>query len=448
MLRRLSPPQLFIGSFVVLILLGYLGLLWLPGIYTGEPLSHTDAFFTATSAVCVTGLIVADTSKDFTWFGQLYLLVLIQIGGLGMLTFTSLIMIALGRRLTLREEELSSTLDSTPHINARLLVRDVVRFTFAIEAIGAVLLFACWAPQVGPRNALWPAIFHSVSAFCNAGFSTYPDSLMGFQHNWPSLCVIMALIVVGGLGFLTLEEIYQRHQAKQAQKTFRLSIHSRLVLITSLALTLGGWILFAVFEWNASLAALAPGHKITNALFMSVTARTAGFNSINYAAASDSGNFLTILLMSIGGSPGSTAGGIKTTSFALLGILAWSRLRGDETTNYAGRSLREETTDRAIGLFVIAAGIVVAGVFSLNALEHFHSGGGRFLHWMFEAVSAFNTVGLSMGVTYELSTPGRWMTILLMFLGRVGPLTITAALTTRRVGTSGFRFAYEDVMVG
>ncbi len=444
----MTPPQLFVASFIILIVLGWAGLMWLPGVYTQTPLSATDALFTATSAVCVTGLAVANTSADFTWFGQFYLLVLIQIGGLGMLTFTSLILIALGRRLSLREEELSSTLDSTPHINARQLLRDVVRFTFAIEAVGAVLLFACWAPEIGVVNAFWPAIFHSVSAFCNAGFSTFPNSMMEFQHNWPSLLVIMALIIAGGIGFLTIEEFYQRYQARQAQKLFRLSIHSRLVVITSLVLTLGGWALFSVFEWNASLVDLNVPDKLVNALFMSVTARTAGFNSIDYQHASDSGNYLTILLMTVGGSPGSTAGGIKTTSFALLVLLAWSRLRGHETTSFAGRSLREETTDRAIGLFVIAAGIVVAGVFTLNALEHFHSGGGRFLHWMFEAVSAFNTVGLSMGVTTEMSPAGRWMTTLLMFLGRVGPLTITAALTTRRAGTSGFRFAYEDVMVG
>ncbi len=446
---RVSPPQLFVASFLLLVLVGTLGLKVLPGLYTGEPLSWLDALFTATSAVCVTGLIVEDTATFFTFAGQLYLLLLIQVGGLGMLTFTSLIMLALGRRLSLHEESLSgSAWDVAPQVTATKMLADVAKLTFTIEGIGAALLYIFWIPSMGFAGAFWPAVFHSVSAFCNAGFSTFSTSLMDHQNNYPVLLVISGLIVAGGLGFLTMEEMFLLKQARKSGQVVRMSLHSRMVLAITAGLILVGWLLFAIFEWRASLEDLPIIGKIFNAFFLSVTARTAGFNSIDYAQASDSGNFLTILLMTVGGSPGSTAGGIKTTTFALIGLLAWSKLRGHNHTTFAGRSLREETTDRAISLFVVAAAIAVAGVFMLNASEHFHTGPGRFLQWMFEAVSAFNTVGLSMGVTSDLSSLGRLEIILLMFLGRVGPLTVASALSTKRDGERGFRFAYEEVMVG
>lgn len=448
--QRVTPPQLFVASFAFLVLLGTLGLKFLPGLYTGQGLSWTDACFTATSAICVTGLVVVDTETHFTFFGQAYLLLLIQVGGLGMLTFTSLIMVALGRRLSLGEETLAgSSLDVAPEVSAARLVADVVRFTLIIEGIGALLLYVFWVPTLGFGGAMWPAVFHSVSAFCNAGFSTFGNaSLMEHQDNYPVLLVIMALIVAGGIGFLTMEEVWLRYKTTSVPRNARLSLHSRLALWTTGALILLGWLLFCAFEWNASLADMPVLGKLFNALFMSVTARTAGYNSIDYAEASDSGNFLTILLMTVGGSPGSTAGGIKTTTFAVILLLAWSQLRGHSHTCFAGRSLREATTDRAISMFVIASLVVVAGVFLLNASEHFHTGPGRFLHWMFEAVSAFNTVGLTMGVTTELSQVGRWLIIVLMFLGRVGPLAVAAAIAVRRIGERGFRFAYEEVMVG
>jgi len=447
--QRVTPPQLFVASFAVLIVLGTLGLKFLPGLYTGEPLNWLDALFTSTSAVCVTGLIVVDTATYFTVRGQAFLLLLIQLGGLGMLAFTSLIIVALGRRLSLRQEALATgARDVAPHVDPRRLTFAIMRFTFVLEALGAAALYVLWAPRFGWRGAAWPAIFHSVSAFCNAGFSTFSDSLIGFQQAPLSLGVVMLLIVTGGLGFLTLEEGYLRYYAGRTEQIFRISLHSRLVILATTALLLLGWLLYALFEWNATLKPLPVGHRVWNALFMSVTSRTAGFNTIDYARATDSTNFLTILLMMVGGSPGSTAGGIKTTTFALIGLLAWSRLRGRETTSFWSRSIRDETSDRAVGLFVIAFAIVTTGIFLLTAAELARPDNGRFLIRMFEAVSAFNTVGLSMGMTPELTVSGRWIVILLMFFGRVGPLTLAAALTIRRSGEIGFRYAYEDVVVG
>lgn len=445
--QRVTPPQMFIGSFAVLILLGAMGLRWLPGLYTGQPFSWLDALFTSTSAVCVTGLIVADTATVLTPLGQAFVLLLIQMGGLGMLTFASLIIIAMGRRLSLRAQASSIVAAETaPHVDPRRMTVDIVRFTLAFEAAGALALYAVWAPRLGLREAVWPSVFHAVSAFCNAGFSTFSDSLIGFQKSPLTLLIIMGLILAGGVGFLTHEEMVLWVQSRRRKRAFRFSVQSRLVLITTLLLSAVSLPLFAVFEWDNTLGHLPAVHRLTNALFLTVTPRTAGFNSIDYGATTDSTNLLTILLMTIGGSPGSTAGGIKTTTFALIGLLAWSRLRGSETTDCWGRSIPEETTNRAVGLFTVASGVVVLGVFVLTTTE---SGpGSSLVHLMFEAASAFNTVGLTMGITHDLSVPGKWVTILLMYFGRVGLLTLAGAMTLNRSQLTGFRYAYEDVVVG
>jgi trk system potassium uptake protein len=449
--RALTPPQLLVGSFAILILLGTLGFKTLPGLYAGPELSWLDALFTATSAVCVTGLIVVDTATFFTLAGQAYILLLIQLGGLGIITFTSLIIVALGRRLSLRAEALSLEREIAPHISRKHLVRDVVLFTFIIEAIGALLLYIIWLPHYdwNFRAAAWPALFHAISAFCNAGFSTYTDSMMPFQQSPVTLMVVMMLFIIGGLGFLTLEELYLRRKGGQRERVFRVSLHSRIVLGTTALLLVLGWALFAMFEWNVTLGHLGPVDKLSNALFMSATPRTAGFNCIDYSEATAATSFLTVLLMAIGGSPGSTAGGLKTTTAALIALLAWSRFRRHEVTSLAGRSVPEETIQRAVGIFAVATALLCTAVLVLTATEAGGAAPGRFLEYLFEVTSAFNTVGLSMGATPELSAAGRWMTVLLMFLGRVGPLTLAAALALRAATPAGeFRYAYEDVVVG
>jgi trk system potassium uptake protein TrkH len=447
--QRVTPPQMFVGSFLLLVVLGTLGLKLLPGLYTGRPLGWLDALFTATSAVCVTGLVVEDTATFFTPAGQAFILLLIQLGGLGMIAFASLIILALGGRLSLRQMDVTvGSLDANPQIDARRLIFDIVLFTFGIELVGAASLYALWGPRMGWQEAAWPAVFHSVSAFCNAGFSTFSDNLIGLRQSPASLAVVMALIVAGGLGFLTLEELYIRLVPWKSGPVVRMSLHSRLVLLTTAVVIVGGAALAGLLEWDRTLAGLPAGDRVTNAFFISVTARTAGFNSIDYGRAAEGTNFLTILLMMIGGSPGSTAGGVKTTTVALLGLLAWSRLRGASVTSVWGRSVREEVTDRAIGLFVVAFGIVTVGIFILAITEPSAGRSFGFLDHMFEAVSAFNTVGLSTGVTPHLTTAGRVVAIALMFVGRVGPLTFAAALSVRQLDGRKFRYAYEDVEVG
>lgn len=448
--QRLTPPQLFVGSFALLLVLGTLSLKLLPGIYRGEPLNWLDACFIATSAVCVTGLSVVDVEATFTFVGQVVLLVQIQLGGLGMLAFTSLIISLFGGRVSLRAESLTAESRKLgPHVDVRRLTLDIVRFTFLIESAGALLLYFFLIPRHGFTAAIWPAVFHSVSCFCSAGFSTYSTSMMGFRESPAILLTLSALGVIGGIGFITMEEMYFRFLGSDKKRLRRLSTHSRLALVTSLLLLLVAWPLFASFEWQGCLHGLSLTDKLCNAFFMSAMPRTVGFTAIDYGQASDSTNFLTILLMTIGGAPGSTAGGMKTTTFALVLLFAWSRLRHHETTIFGNRSIPEETIQRAVGLAVISTAVLAIAIFLLAMTEHSGSGsGGNFLARMFEAASAFNTVGLSMGMTPSMSSASRILIIFLMFLGRIGPVTLATALVIRHVRKTHFRYAYEDVVVG
>ncbi len=439
----LSEARLLSSSFLGLIAVGTLGMRLLPGLFTSEPLSWLDCLFTVTSAVCVTGLVVADTATAFTPLGQGYLLLLIQLGGLGILTFSTLVVSLLGRRLSLTTEGLArGAAGPADDLDFRRLTRHVVTFTLAVEALGAGLLWLLWMPELGAAGAAWPAVFHSVSAFCNAGFSTFSANLVEYHAHTGILAVVGALIVLGGIGFLVMEELYLAARGRRR----RLSIHSRLVLATTAVLLVGGTAMYALLEWHQTLGAMSTWDRLANAAFLSVTARTAGFNVVDYAATTAGASFLTILLMSVGGSPGSTAGGLKTTTVALIGLLAWARLRGQDQVHLWGRSVPRDTVQRAVGVFVLAFGIVTGAIFLLSATES-HAGPDAFLRIMFEAASAFNTVGLSMNHTGTLTTAGRWTIIALMFVGRVGPLTFAAALAARR-DAMPFRFAHEDVALG
>lgn len=450
----MSPPRLLVLSFLLLILFGTLALKVLPGLYVAEGLSWLDALFTATSAVCVTGLIVVDTATHFTVFGQALILSLIQLGGLGILTFATLALLAVGRRVSLHQEAIAEEMTEVlPELNARHMVKNIVVFTFLLEGIGALLLFLLWIGRFSPGEALWHAVFQSISAFCNAGFSTFSDSLMGFRESPGALTVIMGLIVLGGIGFLTLEEIRRLLADRRKATRKPMSLHTRLVLSMTGGLLLGGCLLFLALERNHALAGLSAMDGFLNGLFMSVTPRTAGFNTVDYSTTQDPTNFFTILLMSIGGSPGSTAGGLKTTTFAVIGLLALARLRGDAEANAWSRSIPERTVQRSVGLFVMMFGTMSVGVFMVTLLTPGNSTAvgatGGFLGEMFEVVSAFNTVGLSMGFTGVLTPWSKVVVSILMFTGRVGPLVLATALAGgREYGTNGFRYSHEDVMIG
>lgn len=447
--RRLSSAELLAGSFLFLIILGTVGLKTLPGLYTGAPFSWGDALFTATSAICITGLVVQDTGTFLTFWGQLYLLILIQIGGVGILTLASLILTGLGFRPSLRAEiAIAQTPGSFMHFPAKHLILDIVRFTLFFELLGAIALWLLWGPSLGWKEAFWPACFHSVSAFCNAGFSTFPDSLTGVIQPIPSLLIISCLIITGGIGFFTIEEFYRRFSLNGKKQFAKISVHSKLVLSGTALLLVIPPLAFAIFEWNGTFSDLSLGEKLTQSFFLAVTPRTAGFNTIDYAQASDSTNLLTMMLMTVGGAPASLAGGMKITTFMLLGLLAFSKIRGYSSIIYAERSISQKNVQQATGVFVIMTALIILGIFSLQLIISPSGNDGKFLYRVFEVISAMNTVGLSMGITDELPMHGKLLLVLIMFVGRIGPLSLFAAFESRFSTPLNYRLAQEDVIIG
>jgi trk system potassium uptake protein TrkH len=447
--RRLTGPQLLAASFFLLIALGTVLLLVLPGLYTGERLSFIDSLFMATSAVCVTGLAVVDIATAFTPWGQTVYLFLVQLGGIGILSITTVVILWLGGRITLRSEATLGALEAGPAIDTGRLFRAILRYAFAIEALGALALWMAWSRELGFAGAIWPAIFHAVSAFCNAGFSNLEGGLIAYNDHPFILIVIMLLIICGGIGFLVLEEIFgPRHLTRKTR-----SLHTRLVLLTTAVLIGGGALLFGFFEWNFGFESEPWYLRIVQAFFLSVTPRTAGFVSLDYNNLTTASLFLTIILMMIGGSPGSTAGGLKTTTVAVLIALAVARIRGEMVTHAFRHTIPEATIQRAVGLVVmvvafLSAAILVLQVLELGGTPH-QASGGAFLEVTVEAVSAYNTVGLSMGITPFLTWGGKLLLAILMYVGRVGPLTFAASMmVAARHARPRIRYSTEDVIIG
>lgn len=452
--RDIPPATLLVVSFAVLIGIGTIGLLTLPGLHVGPRLGLVDALFTITSAVCVTGLIVVDTATRFTFAGQLWILSFIQLGGLGLITISTLLIDLLGRRLSLRSEMVAFAGPHTTHgVETVALVRRAIWYTVSVEACGVVLLWLALFPTFGPREAAWHAVFHAVSAFCNAGFSTFSDSLAGFARRPDVLVVLSLLIAIGGFGYLSTAEVLRWWRRDPERGPRRLSVHTFAALMVTATLLAGGFVGYAVFEWRGVLAPLPVGDRLINAWFMAVTPRTAGFNTVPYDALRNVTVCLTLFLMFIGGSPGSMAGGVKTTTLAVLGALVVARLRGRRHVELNRRALPDGTVQRTVSLTLFASMLVASCVVLLSISETFDqtlmSARESFLPLVFEAVSAFGTVGLSMGVTAQLSPAGKLTIIALMFLGRVGPLSFFAAIALKGAAArAAVRPAYEDLVVG
>lgn len=441
----LTAVRLLVLSFLVLIALGTAGLLALPGLYAGPKLGVVDALFTATSAVCVTGLIVVDTATYFTPFGQAWILLLIQLGGLGILTLATFVVVGLRGRSSLVTEEAVATGSMALRLRPRRLLAWVVTITLLAEVVGAVLLWLLWLPRFGAAGAVWHSVFNAVSAFCNAGFSTFSDSLAGFQRQPASLLVVALLIVFGGLGFVVFADL-----GRYARRRRSVTLHTRLTLLATGVLIAGGWVLYLAFESNVTLSDMGWGHRVANALFMAVTARTAGFNTIDYDAVAGPTLVLTGILMAIGGSPASTAGGLKTTTAALLFLLLLSRLRGHHHVSVFGRTVPAETVNRSAGIAVGGITILLGMVFLLMIAEQGAHAADR-AHMVrvgFEAISAFGTVGLSMGVTGDLTAGAKLLVTVLMFVGRVGPLTLATAMAVSAARGRAYRYSHEDVILG
>ncbi|MEW5723669.1 MAG: TrkH family potassium uptake protein [Thermodesulfobacteriota bacterium] len=446
--RRINPPQALVLSFALLIVLGAL-LLCLPGLTPHQGVGFINALFTATSAVCVTGLVVVDTGSAFTLPGQIVILLLIQLGGLGIMTLSVFFYRLVGLEVSIRQElTVKSTFSYLPHRDVPGLVKSVVAVTLIIEAAGAAALTLLWLPDHGPGRALYLAVFHSVSAFCNAGFSLWPDSLTRYAADLGVNLVFLALITAGGLGFIVLMDLFRLTGPGRR----RLSLHSKIVCSTSALLVLAGTAVFLGMEWSNVLAGLGWLDKLVVSVFQAVTPRTAGFNTADYARLADTTLLFTIFLMFVGGSPGSTAGGIKTVTLALLFALAVSRARGFSRVNLFKRTVRDEIVHRSLFITLMAIALIGLALMMLLAVETGHldhpASQGAFLGLAFETVSAFGTVGLSMGATAGLTVPGKLIIIAVMFLGRVGPLTAAMALMRRSQMERSYNYGAEEVMVG
>lgn len=422
---RANPIRMIVLGFAGIILLGAL-LLTLPvANRDGSALSFLDALFTATSATCVTGLVVYDTYTQFSLLGQIVILCLIQIGGLGFMMVASLFLMMARKRIGLAERGVLTESVNAFQIGGIVrLVRRVILLTAILEGTGAVLLAVRFCPQMGAATGAYYAVFHSVSAFCNAGFDLMGSiapygSLIPYQSDVLVNLTVMALIVFGGLGFVVWDDILE-HRLRYA----RYRLHTKIVLLTTTVLIAGGAILFYVMEKENTLAGMEPVDALLASLFQSVTPRTAGFNTVDMGTLSEGGSVLTMLLMMIGASPGSTGGGIKTTTIMVILISTISYIRNEEDINVFGRRLEGSTLKRAYCSATIYVALSILGVFLILTTQ-----GLPVKDVTFETLSAIGTVGLSTGITRELSTLSRVIIILLMYSGRVGSLTLLMAFT-------------------
>jgi len=420
-------------SFVILIGVGAF-LLMLPFAHNGE-LSFIDAIFTSTSAVCVTGLIVKDTPVDFTSFGHVIILSLIQIGGIGYMTAVTFMALMRRKKLTYRDRLILKESLNYPGMSGIFrFLKIVFASILIIEVVGAIILSLRFWDDMPFGNALWFGLFHSVSAFNNAGFSLFSDNMMGFRGDFLINFTIPVLIILGGLGYLVLLELYNYRK----KSITRLSTHTKLVLWTSGILILGGMAIILTLEWNnpKSFGSMDTWEKILAAWFASVNYRTAGFNSIDFSTFNDSDLFFGTIFMIIGGSPGGTAGGIKTTVLALAIIGVWYTLRGQTNPHIFRRSLMPYQINKAYAIIFVASFYVLVSTVILNESENLH-----FVRTLFETCSAFGTVGLSTGnggvLSYSalFSDLGKVNIILLMLMGRIGVFAFTVVIVGKAIQT-------------
>lgn len=460
--RTNNTAVLLVGSFLVVIGVGTL-LLMLPACRTAaaDGTSHsadfTVALFTATSASCVTGLIVVPTGSYWSSYGHAVIFSLFQIGGFGILTFGAFVAVLSGRSRGMQFREagnLSDMLDSDTISDSRRLLLTILIFTFSIEATGAVSLLGL-LPDASTGQQIWNAVFLSVSAFCNAGFCLQDDGLLNQGTRWQIFGPVSVLIILGGLGFTVVRDLTAKLRCKLARgdsasffahrrPRHRLTVHTKLVLISSLVLTVGGGVAWYMLESLVPDRDSSFGQLLADAWFQTVTFRTAGFNTVDHGAMQPATKLLAIFLMFIGASPGSTGGGIKTIAITLTALNLWSVIRGREAVNVFGRSIPASQVSRALAM--IAVGIMIVLV-TTGLLAIFERDPDQFLNHLFEATSAFGTVGVSTGITGDLTLPSRLLICCVMFLGRVGPITLLLAMAS---APSSGRYEYptERVSLG
>jgi trk system potassium uptake protein TrkH len=448
---KLHPATLVLASFLLVIVTGTL-LLKLPAATVSGRISWIDALFTATSGVCVTGLIVVDTGSYFTLFGKSILLALIQIGGLGLMTISVTLFTWFGRSISFRHRMAMQDLFApAPRADIFNLVKSILLFTAGSEIIGGVLLTVFWSREMPILQAAGNGFFHSVSAFCNAGFSLFADSMMRYSGDLMLNGVVCILIVVGGIGFPVLFDLQSWLRFRKRQRR-RLSVQTKTVMLTTLILVVCGALMFALLEQSPPADAHSLGHHLLTPLFQSITCRTAGFNTVDIAGLNDATLAMMMFLMFFGASPGSCGGGVKTTTMALLTAFTYSRIRRRRRVDLFKKSVPEETVTRSISLVLVSIALISLVVFLIlveNTIEgpHLIQTRGSFLALLFESVSAFGTVGLSMGVTPELTLWGKICIIFMMLVGRVGVLTF-AYIIVGSGTVNGVAHAEENLMIG
>ncbi len=440
--KSFSGVQILTIGFIILILIGSIVLSLPISSVTGEYTNYLDSLFTSTSAVCVTGLVTLNTGAHWSVFGQVVIITLIQIGGLGFMSITAFVAMLLGKKITLKDRlYIQESMNAFEIQGIAKMVKYVVKFTFSVELIGAVLLSFKFIPEYGLRKGIGFSLFHSISAFCNAGFDIIGDgnSMVSQSNSVLLLMVLSLLIIVGGLGFSVIIELWNYKKVK------RLSVHSKIVLSITGGLIVVGAIFIFLLEYKnpETMANMTFIEKITNSIFTSVSPRTAGFNSIPLDKLTNASVLMTIFLMFIGGSPGSTAGGIKTTTFGMVALTLVNVIKGREDTEAFGRRFSKETIYKSFALFMIGTSIVIIVTMILSITEY----GMDFLSVLFEATSAFGTAGLTLGITSSLSVIGKIVIIISMYIGRVGPLTVALALTHRQK-KQGYKYPEGKILIG
>lgn len=441
--KQFQPAQVLALSFLIAILAGTL-LLLLPVSTSSGKISFIDALFTSTSAVCVTGLIVQDTPTYFSMTGQVILLFLFQLGGLGIMTFSTMILLAAGKKISMTERILvQEGFHPSSARDIKSLVRHIVYFTLLIEFIGTLLLFLRFHKVHPWPRSLFSSVFHAVSAFCNAGFSVNSDSLMSYRGDVLVNLTVIGLIVLGGLGFLVVMELAGYLLGLSRGLKSRLSLHSKLVLTVSAVLIGGSFLLFLGLEWNGALRALSLKEKILGSLFQVITPRTAGFNTIDLTTLGPATVLLFLLLMFVGASPGSTGGGVKTSSFGVVLAFLRARILARDSVHLFFRTIPQEIITRAFTLILLSLGIIFTSAFVLFLQEP----EGLMRTILFEVFSAFGTVGLSLGITPHLDSVSKAILVLTMYAGRVGPLTLLYAMSRRRA-LGRYDYVEEKVMIG
>ncbi|MCF8043405.1 MAG: hypothetical protein K9K65_14455 [Desulfarculaceae bacterium] len=445
--KWLTPSRLVLASFALFIILGA-ALLSLPAMQGPEGVAPLDCLFTATSAVCVTGLITVDTATAWSSWGQGLILVMLQAGGLGIMTFSvALLYLARMRPGPRTHLALKGALGPVPGGEIGRLVSDVLMYTFLLEGVGAAILFVRFLADFPAPTAGALAVFHSISAFCNAGFSLFGDNLVGYATDPTVNLVILGLVVLGGLGFVVLRELVGRLRRSPENPRRRLSLQARLVLFTTGALIVGGMVALLLAEWLGKGPAWQQGPWTL--LFQAITPRTAGFNTVPMGQLTNASLVVIMVLMFIGASPGSCGGGIKTTTIAVLWSLAVNRLRGRSGAEAWGRTVPERQVEMALLLVLGTAATLLVAVVLLSAVGLADGGHmrGDFISLAFEATSALGTVGLSLGATPMLTPAGKVIIILLMFLGRLGPLAFVYSVA-QSLRDPGYRLAEERVIMG